>query len=87
MISAFFICQLTLHRFFNYRKWADESCTRWKNTMCEKYPNIGNYGPEKTSCLDTFHAVLIKTIISLRPNMYNYLTNDKCVDKKAKRSV
>ena len=30
---------------------------------------------------------IMKAIICLRTKMFNYLTNDRCVDKKAKRSV
>ena len=30
---------------------------------------------------------IMKEIIALRPEMYNYLTDDRCVDKKAKGTI
>ena len=34
--------------------WDDPSCT-----LCKMCPNTGKYGPEKTPCLHTFHAVAV----------------------------
>ena len=43
----------------------------YKNTSCLSIfsPNAGEYGPEKTPYLDTFHAVLsiVETIIKKSP--------------------
>ena len=44
-------------------------------------PNKGKYGPEKTPCLDTFHAVLILSLGQFRSGHHKYSIK-KVVPKK-----
>ena len=38
-----------------------KACVYTRNSLRENCPNTGKYGQEKTSYLDTFHAVTLKS--------------------------